>query len=211
MWHLQWCDFYEGYLEWGDSTRRTRICSLEDIGSGYEVVEVIREIQDEKIRAQLIRKAMKLGVEITNDDFMELDGELPREVFEQLGQYAHLDYNDPYFDEDDMTWDDFYNAYFQWDDVLCARRVGKLEDFGNSDEVCDVLVEMPTMDLQNELYRKAIAAGVKFTRDELERLSEETCIIEDFESAIENSPEKLADRRRNQRITLWGVLLGLDL
>ena len=97
---MLWSDFYDGFWDWSDSTRRTRISSLEDIGSGEEVVEVVLEIEDPKVKAQLIRKAMKFGVEFTSDDFMNLDGELPDELYAQLGQYAGFDHNDPYFDEE---------------------------------------------------------------------------------------------------------------
>ena len=72
-----------------------------------QLVDVILEIQDEKVRSQLIRKAIKLGATFTSDDFMNLDGELQAEVYEELGKYAGYDHNDPYFDEDNMTWDDF--------------------------------------------------------------------------------------------------------
>ena len=58
---MQWCDFYNNFWDWSDSTRRTRISSLGDIGSGEEIVEVLLEIEDEKVRAQLIRKAIKMG------------------------------------------------------------------------------------------------------------------------------------------------------
>lgn len=43
---MQWCDFYDAFWDWSDSTRRTRISSLEDIGSGDEIVEAVLEIED---------------------------------------------------------------------------------------------------------------------------------------------------------------------
>ena len=85
---MQWTDFYDGFWDWSDSTRKSRISSLEDIGTGEEVVEVVLEIEDEKVRAQLIRKAMKFGVKFTNEDFMNLDGELTDELYEELGKYT---------------------------------------------------------------------------------------------------------------------------
>ena len=33
---MQWTDFYDGFWDWSDSTRKSRISSLEDIGSGEE-------------------------------------------------------------------------------------------------------------------------------------------------------------------------------
>lgn len=108
---MQWCDFYDGFWDWSDATRRARISSLEAIGPGHEIVDAVLEIEDEKLRCQLIRKAIKLGAQFTGDDFMNLDGELPGDLYAQLGKYTGFDHNDPYFDEDNMDWEDFYNAY----------------------------------------------------------------------------------------------------
>lgn len=164
---MQWCDFYDAFWDWSDSTRRTRISSLEDIGSGDEVVEAVLEIEDSKIRSQLIRKAIKLGAEFTNDDFMNLDGELADEVYEELGKYAGFDHNDPYFDEEDMDWDDFYGAYSDWNEALLLRRIHKLKRFGPADEVAEVIQCMPNSETEDLLYKKALAAGVRFTDDQM--------------------------------------------
>lgn len=165
---MLWSDFYDGFWDWSDSTRRTRISSLEDIGSGDEVVEVVLEIEDPKVKAQLIRKAMKFEVEFTNDDFANLDGELPDELYAQLGQYAGFDHNDPYFDEENMTWDDFYGSYSDWSIDLLRRRIQKLKDFASSQEVAEVIGNMPNYELEELLRSKAEQHGVKFTnKDEL--------------------------------------------
>ena len=167
---MLWSDFYDGFWDWSDSTRRTRISSLEDIGSGEEVVEVVLEIEDPKVKAQLIRKAMKFGVEFTSDDFMNLDGELSDELYAQLGQYAGFDHNDPYFDEENMTWDDFECYYSDWNEELLARRIGKLNDFGDPESVCDAIMCMPNSKLEDALYDRAIKKGVKFNREQLENM-----------------------------------------
>lgn len=164
---MLWSDFYDAFWDWSDSTRRTRISSLEDIGSGDEVVEAVLEIEDPKVKAQLIRKAMKLGVEFSSDDFMNLDGELSDELYEQLGQYTGFDHNDPYFDEDDMTWDDFECYYADWSDELLARRIGKLNDFGDPESVSDIIMCMPNSKLEEALYEKALKKGVRFTEEQL--------------------------------------------
>ena len=164
---MLWSDFYDAFWDWTDSTRRTRISSLEDIGSGDEVVEAVLEIEDPKVKAQLIRKAIKLGAEFTNDDFMNLDGELPDVVYEELGKYAGFDHNDPYFDEDDMDWDDFYSAYSDWNEALLLRRIHKLKHFGSANEVAEVIQCMPNSETEKLLYKKALAAGVRFTDDQM--------------------------------------------
>ena len=167
---MQWCDFYDAFWDWSDSTRRSRISSLEDIGSGNEVVEVALEIEDYKIRAQLIRKAMKLGAKFTTDDLVELDTELPDDLFEQLGKYAQIDTDDLYFDEDNMTWEDFEYNYCDWSAEITARRIAKLKEFGDPESVCEVILGMPTPELEDALYNKAVVKGVKFTQGQLNRM-----------------------------------------
>ena len=220
---MLWCDFYDSFWDWSDSTRRTRISSLEDIGSGEEVVEVILEIADEKIRSQLIRKAMKLGASFTSDDFMNLDGELPSELYEELGKYTGYDHNDPYFDEDNMTWDDFYGCCCDWDDALLERRINKLRHFGPSEEVCEAIQDMPNSKMEDLLYAKAKAAGVRFTREQLMELGHWGPVIQDvidndlsdeaIEQYVANAEalvaEEEAARRTNRRIGFWGTLIGV--
>lgn len=167
---MQWCDFYDAFWDWSESTRRTRISSLEDIGSGEEVVEVVLEIEDPKIRAQLIRKAMKLGAKFTNEDLINLDTELPDDLFEQLGKYAQVDTDDQYFDEDNMTWEDFESNYCDWSTEITARRIAKLKKFGDPESVCEVILGMPTPELEDALYNKAVIKGVRFTQSHLNRM-----------------------------------------
>lgn len=167
---MQWCDFYDAFWGWSDSTRRTRISSLENIGSGNEIVEAALEIEDPKVKAQLIRKAMKLGAEFSSDDFMNLDGELTDELYEQLGKYAGYDHNDPCFDEDNMTWDDFACCYSDWSEELTARRIAKLNDFGDPESVCEVIMCMPTSELEDVLFKRAVNKGVKFTEEQLNNM-----------------------------------------
>lgn len=220
---MKWCDFYDNFWDWSDSTRRTRISSLENIGTGEEIVEVLLEIEDEKVRAQLVRKAMNMGATFTSEDFMSLDGELPSNLYEQLGKYAGYDHNDPYFDEDNMDWDDFYCAYGDWDDALCARRVAKLKKFGPSDEVCEAIQGMPTIELEDILYKKAVAAGVKFTRSEMEEMGywgetiadvlENSLSDEAIDQFVANAEALVAEheqaQKRNKRVGFWGTLIGV--
>ena len=87
---MQWCDFYDAFWDWSDSTRRTRISSLENIGPGDEVVEAVLEMEEPKLKAQLIRKAIKLGVKFSSDNVMNLDGELPDDLYATLANAGHV-------------------------------------------------------------------------------------------------------------------------
>ena len=163
---MLWSDFYDGHWDWSDSTKRTRISSLEDIGAGDEIVEVVYNIEDPKIKAQLIRKAMKLGAKFTSDDLMELEGEITEELCVQLAQYCGFDSTYPFLDENNMSWEDFYDNYGEWDDATLERRIQKLNQFGSTEEIVEVVQCMPSSKLEKLLYEKALAAGIKFTEEE---------------------------------------------
>lgn len=186
---MEWSEFYEKYWDWSDSTRRTRISSLEDIGPGAEVVEVIYEIQEEKVRVQLIRKAMKLGACFTADDLAELQYEIPDDLFAQLAEYAGLDKDNPHFDENNMTWCDFYDAYGEWSEEVLTRRVSLLRDFGSHDEVYEAIMDMPNEQLEGLLYRKAVLAGVRFDETELADLGRWDEIPEESDAPPSEDPQ----------------------
>lgn len=168
-----WSEFYENCWEWSDSTRRSRISSLEDIGPGKEVVEVVLDIQDEKVKAQLVRKAMKLGVSFEKDDFSDLEGELPFEVYQQIAAYAGYDAEDPFFElDEDLEWYAFCEKYEGWPTETIARRIPLLTDFDDidTDEIVDMIESMPTIELSDTLYRQALAQGVRFNQEQKERI-----------------------------------------
>ena len=175
-----WSDFYDNHMDWAESTIRSRISSLEDIGSGDEVVDAILYLPSEKLKAQLIRKAMKLQAEFTHDDFMNLDGELPDELYRELAAYGGFDADNPYFDEDNMTWDDFYSEYYNWSEKDILRRIQKLKEFGSPEDVCDVVCGMVDYGCQEALYEKAVKAGIKFTGSQLEDMGYDSADGEDF-------------------------------
>ena len=200
---MKWAEFYEKYWDWSDTTRRTRISSLEDVGTGTEVVEVIYEIQDAKVRAQLIRKAMKLGTRFTADDLVSLEYEIADDLFKQLAEYAGLDKEDPHFDENHMTWSDFYNAYCDWSDEVLTRRVSLLNDFGPHDEVYQAIMDMPSGQLEGLLYRKAVLAGVRFENAELEELGRWDEIPEEPEP--EEHPPQIVCEKPKRGLGFWAT------
>lgn len=167
---MDWYDFYDGYTEWAESTLRTRISSLKDMGTGEEIVEVLIDLPAEKLKVQLLRKAIAQKVQFTHEDFENLDGELPEELYRELATYAGFDADNPFLDEDDLTWDDFYSSYFAWNETDTLRRIGKLKDFGASDEVCEAICGMPDAACEEALYQKAIASGVCFSAQEKEEM-----------------------------------------
>ena len=168
-----WSDFYDGFWDWSDSTRRTRISSLEDIGSGDEIVDALLEIEDPKIQAQLVRKAIKLGAKFTTDDFQNLEGELPDEIYEELGKYAGFDAANPTYDKADTSWSHFYDNFTEWDPDTQTAAIKSLTQMGNRDEVVDAILVLEDQEQRALLMRKAIASRVKFNHEDFENLQDE--------------------------------------
>ncbi len=165
-----WCDFYDSFCDWSQSTIKTRISSLENIGAGDEVVDAVLNLADEGLKAQLIRKAMKLGVEFSQDDFMSLDGELPDALYQEVARYGHFYADNLYFDPNDFTWDDFYAECANLPDEILMKCVPRIDTFGPSDEVTEAIDSIINFDIADALYVRAVQRGVRFTREELETL-----------------------------------------
>ena len=89
---MLWEKLYEEYSDMSDSLLRSSIMSLEDIGSGYEVVSVITDIDNAEIRLRLIERAMELGAVFDEDDFATLDGEIPSYLLVKLAKYGNIEF-----------------------------------------------------------------------------------------------------------------------
>ncbi len=163
---MLWSDFYERYIDWSESTIISRISSLEDIGTGEEIIEVLYELSSEKAKDKFIRKAIRLNATFTQDDFVELEGELSENVYKELGAHTGFDAEHPSFNEDNLMWDEFYELYDEWSETDLMRRIGKLKSFGPADEVSHVALMLPNDTCKLALCKKAIRNGVKFTEEQ---------------------------------------------
>lgn len=193
---MTWDDFYDRYCDWSESTLRTRISSLEDIGAGEDVVDVILNLPDDKSKAQLVRKAMKLGVVFTQDDYMNLDGEFSDELYTEVGNYGGFYTDNPYFNENDFDWDEFYAECADLPEDMVLRCISRIKEFGDSEEVADAIITVsPPAD--DALYERAIACGVKFTREQLETMGREDIFfideLKEFNDLEEEHIENFAE------------------
>lgn len=194
---MRWTDFYVDYTEWSESTIRTRISSLDDIGSSDEIIEVVQDFSSEKLKDQLIRKAIRMNVKFSQDDFIELENELSDTVFHELAVYAGFDADNPYFNEDNLIWDDFYSCYTEWSSPDVLRRISKLKNIGNPDEVCEVICCMPDSECEDALYKKALSLGTKFNNRHLEDMCrleiDDKDISEEEERQIEDNVDAMLE------------------
>ena len=72
-----------------------------------------------------------------------------------------------------MRWEEYYDKISEWATSTAVSRMSKLETFGPSKEITEVITEIA---LGGEkaavrLFKKALAAGVKFSGEELEEIS----------------------------------------
>ena len=223
--NLLWDDFYmEHDGTWDEETLSRRISLLKDIGPGDEVEDIIRHIQSDEIKTQLIRKAIELQAKFTQDDFEYLADELPADLLRELADYATFDADHPDFDEDNMEWDDFHSACTDWSEKLTLQRIAKLDDFGPTEEVCEAILLMPTSDCETALYERAKACGVKFSAEQLEEIGQVEIdvkvLLDDFATALEENVAVLCEeidhlqqiqqaQKRQRRAGFFGLLFGI--
>lgn len=71
-----------------------------------------------------------------------------------------------------MLWEEYYDKLADWATSTAVSRMSKLETFGPPDEVIDAINQIGFEDEKGatRLLKKAIAAGVKFTGDQLSEL-----------------------------------------
>lgn len=230
---MTWDDFYDRYCDWSESTIKTRISSLEDIGAGEDVVDVVLNLSDEKLKVQLLRKAIKLDVNFTQDDFMNLDGELPGEVYAEVAKHGGFYLDNPYFNEHDFDWDEFYSECADLPVDMIKRCIPRIKKFGDSEEVKDAICWIDDTEAADALYDKAIASGVKFSTEQLEEMGrDDRLFLVDDINRIINMPDseieelgraaqEAADNidnminhmeqnpKRQKRARFWGILLGI--
>lgn len=208
-----WCDFYDNFCDWSDSTVKTRISSLEDIGSGDEVVDAVLNFDDEGLKDQLIRKAMKLGVELSHDNYVSLDGELSDRLYEELAKYGHFSLDETCFDPEDFSWDDFYAECANLPDNILMKCIPRIDSFGPSDEVTEAIDSIINFDIADALYTRAVQRGVKFTHGELERLgrsgdeSDSLFIADDIRRFNENTTDEMIE---NYELAIDRVSINVD-
>ena len=69
-----------------------------------------------------------------------------------------------------MTWDEYYNGFYDWSESTQISKLSTLTDFGSSDEVCEIAQNFYDEKIATRLIRKALNCGVKFTTEEIVEL-----------------------------------------
>lgn len=185
-----WEEFYDKFYDWSESTQISRMSGLTDFGPSSEVFDVATEYADPKIATRFLKKAIKAGVKFTGDEIVNMidnvtEEFIPALVMSNSVPYTRdeLEYVAGYVSDDLLhrlegargieytDWKDFYEAYPSWTTEVFSERVKKLKTFGPSDEAFKVSNEFVKPDEVTAFIKQAVAAGVRFTPDEIIEIS----------------------------------------
>lgn len=81
---MTWNEFMERHDRWSGATLRSRIYALKEVGPNEEVIAAVFNMPEERYKAQLIRKAIKLGNVLTDEDLEKLKSTLAVSTFDEL-------------------------------------------------------------------------------------------------------------------------------
>lgn len=185
-----WEEFYDKFYDWSESTQISRMSGLTDFGPSSEVFDVATEYADPKIATRFLKKAIKAGVKFTGDEIVNMidnvtEEFIPALVMSNSVPYTRdeLEYVAGYVSDDLLhrlegargieytDWKDFYEAYPSWTTEVFSERVKKLKTFGPSDEAFKVSNEFVKPNEVAAFIKQAVAAGVRFTPDEIIEIS----------------------------------------
>ncbi len=66
-----------------------------------------------------------------------------------------------------MTWDEYYDKFYDWANSTQISRISQLTSFGSADEICEVAIELSNEIAATRLIKKAVANGVEFSADQI--------------------------------------------
>ena len=187
---MDWETYYEKFFDWSESTQINRMSGLTSFGPSAEVFDVATEFTDPKVATRFLKKAVKAGVKFTGKEIVDMidnvtDDFIPTLVVSNSIPYTRdeLEYIADYLSDellhriedssgiDYSDWKDFYEAYPAWTKNVFNDHVANLKTFGPSHEVFEVSNEFCEPDEVTAFIRRAVAAGVRFTPDEIIELS----------------------------------------
>ncbi len=61
-----------------------------------------------------------------------------------------------------MTWEDFYDKFYEWADSTQVSRISQLTSFGSHEQVAEIIQMYYDEKAASRLAKKALAAGVRF-------------------------------------------------
>lgn len=77
---MEWCDYYEKFYDWAESTQISRISGLTGFQESSEVAEIVENIFDTVAASRLVRKAMEEKVRFTAEEVIAMLDYLSEDV-----------------------------------------------------------------------------------------------------------------------------------
>lgn len=83
-----------------------------------------------------------------------------------------------------MTWEEFYDNYYDWAESTAIKKLSSVDKLGNSDEVAEIISDLlfNHKDVCNRIARKAIEQMVVFTWNNFQ--DTEGCIDDDLQKQL---------------------------
>jgi len=69
-----------------------------------------------------------------------------------------------------MTWAEYYDKFYDWSESTQISRLSSVKDFGPASEVCEIAEAFCDEKIASRLIQKALAAGVKFSSEDVSNL-----------------------------------------
>lgn len=66
-----------------------------------------------------------------------------------------------------MTWEEYYDKFYDWANSTQISRISQLSSFGSADELCEVAIELSDEKAATRLIKKAVTSGAVFTADQI--------------------------------------------
>lgn len=66
-----------------------------------------------------------------------------------------------------MTWEEFYDKFYDWAESTQISRISQLTSFGSHDQVAEIIENYSDEKVASRLAKKALDAGVRFTPEEI--------------------------------------------
>ena len=70
-----------------------------------------------------------------------------------------------------MTWDEYYEKFYDWAESTQVSRISAITEFGDTDEICEVADAFFDEKPARRLINKALKAGVRFMPEQIMELS----------------------------------------
>ena len=70
-----------------------------------------------------------------------------------------------------MTWEEYYDRFYDWAESTQISRLSELTDFGPAEEIMEIAAEFSDAKIVARLLRKAGRAGIRFTLEQIIELS----------------------------------------